>query len=162
MEVVVASAIFAGVLLVIVLIQNMSRQAFTKTDVHAETFRQAANGVDHIRRELAGSRVSLEQTTADRLVFLKRPESSVPVVVAGGIDYSGAFSNITRTAGGDLVRFDGARNETRRLAVLGPSGAVRFALVGPRLLRVTVRAVIEKPQQSTSEITSEIYLGNQP
>lgn len=165
----VAAAVFAGLLVIVVSMQMLSRKAMRKADVHTETWRAAVIGLDHVRRELRGANV-LDIVDDGRKVRYLRPivSNGLLDLTAGGdvaFEEPTQAHSITVSVAGDLVCDDRATLTPRMLARLGPSGEVRFSWdpAASRLLHVRLRAVITDPygrpiEESTSTVEADLFV----
>lgn len=169
----VASAVFAGLLVIVVAVQQMSGKAMRKTDVHTETWRAATIGLDHVRREVRGAKALVVDDGGRALHFI-RPLTSgglLEITDSGSIKFedleAGQGHSLTTNPAGDLVSVDDSTREVHRLARLGLSGEASFTLpaASVQLLHVTLRAVTtdlygRAVEESTSQIEADLYLPN--
>jgi prepilin-type N-terminal cleavage/methylation domain-containing protein len=167
-ELIVAIAVFSVIVTLVALVLRTGRDALSKTDVAADAFRIAVSAMDQIRREVRGVRVdSVGDGTVLTYHVPRLDDSEVDVLPSGEISMTLEPSKIVSEPDGLVTREDGATQRKRTLARLGKGGAVNFEVVGERLLRVRVRAVVGDASRgsvhfSEYELWSEHYLANQP
>ncbi|MBI3926123.1 MAG: hypothetical protein HY319_11320 [Armatimonadetes bacterium] len=164
LETLIASAVFVIILVAVIQIERVGRDAASKNDAQTETFRMAALADEHVRRELRASRVlafsgkqgSLRYTPAARTA-----EGFVEVD-GSGIVFQTEPAEILMDGDGNLVRDFGVE-PARILAALGTEGSAEFELVEEDLLRATYVAVRQDVTgQSRYQLTVDYYLRNQP
>lgn len=136
-EVAVSLAVFSLLLVAIVLIGQVGKQARTQEDAQQRNYRAALLALQHIKQELAHARVDDIRTARLRYRQPQVDEGGLPRFGPTGELFWGP-STLLRTISGRLVR-DRAGEPRRELASLGPHGSVTFEQPTETLTSVIVR-----------------------
>jgi len=171
-EVLVASAIFALMAIMLVATERFCRRAAGKSDVHSDTYRMVMVTLDHIRAELQPSRlVSVEPDHVDY---------KLPRMLDGELKTDGLSGTPLWWPGGSESHSLSLRSDGRVIAVrlktsgdtweqklgdLGPRGSLEFSRPLMKLLYVKAHAEIVDPggrrQESIYDGELKIYIAGE-
>lgn len=171
-EIMVAAGLFLFVVTATYAVYDLAQRSNRKTDLHSETYRQAAVALRHIRRELKGATVVNYPREADGTPVVEEQaklDYQIPQWQGGRIvvDHRGLPvllpARSLYVADQQLMRSDDEGG--RKLAELG-DGEIRFQLdESEQLLRVTVKVAkdsefVSDRSHSERELTMTVGLAN--
>ncbi|MEW6279109.1 MAG: hypothetical protein AB1758_10825 [Candidatus Eremiobacterota bacterium] len=171
-ETLVACAIFSLMLMVVIHVHQTGRDAARQEELAGDTYRAAMLAVEKLHGEFRGARVESVTLPDQKVItyWIPRMQNGVmQILPTGEPDWEPGEPSppdpavIQVDPAGWLVRdFQGQR---RRLAFLGARGSAWFDLpTGSRVLTMRITAWHRNGQgrENRYEVTSRLFLGNQP
>lgn len=160
LEVLVASSIFALMLLAVVTIEGTFRRGASQSARESEVYRAVRLAFEHLRAELEGAYVPPFPASAELTYYPALRAGGRPVLGPSGIAESQPSCVLKVDEQGRLVRLQGG--EARALAFLG-HGWARFEMSQDELLTVTLHAERPAPRgpAASEEAAVRFLLRNQ-
>lgn len=176
-EVVISTAIFLGLSLLVVVIMRVGQRSETKADVHSQADRAVLVGMAKIRAELLGGFVynaipaTAGQPGVLEYYYVKPNQPSIDFT--GHPTYHGPVTitrEETRLLRREAVPVEGTDDEVtyevQQLEDLGSGGEVSFQWVSSRLLKISLSATRPDPTNQDKLVRYEqelkMYVSNQP
>lgn len=156
-------ALFSVVMVAMVAIDRTGRDAFRKSEAESGAWRRAMLGVEHLKRELRGSRVTLVEPAAMELQVPLLAGATPKVSASGQMVFDADPVRIALDPQRRLVATQAGR-PPRVLTELGEKGEVAFEQPRDHLVHVRLKTHSKGPRraESTYEVEEDFLLDNQP